>query len=837
MTRWHRATCQSPEVIVDSEDNRPQCRECGSSCPSEDELLAAQATVSSPSTLPPDKPRGQMDLYWPSEALYESTLDPGGPNRRREHTRKENLDASSTFSLNAHIYPNSLDAKQIRLVCLTSTPDADHPLHVTLEVYDHDNRPEYEAVSYMWGGEDGNSVPCHPIYIGPYWDVLLQTANCYSMLEFVRPWRGIRMLWIDALCINQSDLEEREKQVGKMLQIYEECTRVVVYLGPDVALKTSRFPSYKPLDQIDLTFEQRIVDSPADSATTTLSMKELLERAYFSRVWMIQELSVSARAVIRIGNTDYCADASIMERISSLDNRPFAWEKTAAPWVQYLGQRSSSMPSSPATAMLQVANLTARCHASDPRDKLFAILPLLQLSRDRKQQSLDTICQTLSPDYTLSFQHFSVGLFGYILIDLQFIALLEKAGSARQAPKSHKSGCLPSWVPECRSYDQWKGIFGGKAVPDDWFKSLPERESVDVSLCSDPLTMLYDSGYRAGTHRKWVGHYVGLNRTKHNSLENAYIVPNTGALVLSVIHLFAFESVPRVTQRNGRLYEYEIAPSHELLKWRFLSLALLAQERIDIQPYRDHVFCVITPSVKTGGPWQDGIVYLILREALVEEGMPTFTLVSASVTFSACDRRKGGDTLFSPHYRRLPRITASKTHDLSNLCLPLIRVSVADTLERIMQNFLVLGAQLHHIRHLLRLPLSEKDWPDVSRLSRALWQDEEDEKNGAQPRNLLKEALFASDISPSSVLSRHNNRTLSSRRIKLVLQEARDRMQDHDHSLLLESVRHAYSPPLMMESLFDMLKQGPTEEQRYVGTVKYVGGVKMDGSARKVRII
>ncbi|KAF2030840.1 hypothetical protein EK21DRAFT_43561, partial [Setomelanomma holmii] len=135
---------------------------------------------------------------------------------------------------NAHIYGVTLRSKDFRLVCLTAVPRKDHPVHLTLETYTYNERPEYETVSYMWGGENGDSTPCRPIFIGKYWAVLLQSQNCWSMLRFVRPWRGMRMIWIDALCINQSNLEERAVQVARMRQIYVDGDRVVVYLGEDI---------------------------------------------------------------------------------------------------------------------------------------------------------------------------------------------------------------------------------------------------------------------------------------------------------------------------------------------------------------------------------------------------------------------------------------------------------------------------------------------------------------------------------------------------------------------------------------------------------------------------
>jgi hypothetical protein len=77
-------------------------------------------------------------------------------------------------SLNAHIYPDPLDERYGPLVCLTHhLAEDDKPVHITLEVDDQDERPEYKTVSYMWSEEDGDSIPCQSVYIRPYWDALI----------------------------------------------------------------------------------------------------------------------------------------------------------------------------------------------------------------------------------------------------------------------------------------------------------------------------------------------------------------------------------------------------------------------------------------------------------------------------------------------------------------------------------------------------------------------------------------------------------------------------------------------------------------------------------------
>jgi hypothetical protein len=97
-----------------------------------------------------------------------------------------------------------------------------------------------------------------------------------------------------------------------------------------------------------------------------MRLLDLLKRAYFSRVWVIQELLVSQRAVIRVGNIDFHADADTMSRISNWLSGRFNWGATRAPWVQYLAQKA--LNPSRNTDIFSLAALTLACMASDPRD-------------------------------------------------------------------------------------------------------------------------------------------------------------------------------------------------------------------------------------------------------------------------------------------------------------------------------------------------------------------------------------------------------------------------------------------------------------------------------------
>lgn len=97
-----------------------------------------------------------------------------------------------------------------------------------------DSKQQYEALSYAWG----DPVISHVVMICDYmvndeWRPFPITQNLYEALCRLRDPHMPRKLWIDALCINQDDLQEKGHQVAHMGRIYREATCVVVWLGEE----------------------------------------------------------------------------------------------------------------------------------------------------------------------------------------------------------------------------------------------------------------------------------------------------------------------------------------------------------------------------------------------------------------------------------------------------------------------------------------------------------------------------------------------------------------------------------------------------------------------------
>lgn len=135
--------------------------------------------------------------------------------------------------------------------------------HVTFE-----QRPVYEALSYAWGKATG----LRTIRIGR--EQVKIKENLWVALDELRK---VRVLWIDALSINQNDSEERNRQVRLMAFIYSRAQKVHVWLGPS--------------------------DAPRSGlrCANSLCLKELewlCDREYWERLWIIQEIGLAKKLSI-----------------------------------------------------------------------------------------------------------------------------------------------------------------------------------------------------------------------------------------------------------------------------------------------------------------------------------------------------------------------------------------------------------------------------------------------------------------------------------------------------------------------------------------------------------
>ena len=131
----------------------------------------------------------------------------------------------------------------------------------------------YEALSYTWGGSD------KPRSISINKQNLAVTENLHAALLRLQDRSLERILWIDAICINQENLKEQSQQVQLMAKIYSKATRVLVWLGETAD------NSDTALERMRIAAENESPDSLNDK-TIRQAILALLQRPWFRRIWV-----------------------------------------------------------------------------------------------------------------------------------------------------------------------------------------------------------------------------------------------------------------------------------------------------------------------------------------------------------------------------------------------------------------------------------------------------------------------------------------------------------------------------------------------------------------------
>jgi hypothetical protein len=172
----------------------------------------------------------------------------------------------------------------IRLLRLMPSTVKSADIHCELFEYSLQNPCEethlYEALSYVWGNPE-KKLPIH--IHNQSFDV---TVNLHAALLRLRNHSMERILWVDAICIDQENQEEKEHQIQSMAKIYGQAHCVVVWLGEvadnsDLALEAIRIAGgKKPTNLLD---NERI----------KLAVLALLQRPWFRRIWVWEQTLIT----------------------------------------------------------------------------------------------------------------------------------------------------------------------------------------------------------------------------------------------------------------------------------------------------------------------------------------------------------------------------------------------------------------------------------------------------------------------------------------------------------------------------------------------------------------
>ena len=220
------------------------------------------------------------------------------------------------MAANSYRYLESLGTGQIRLLNLKAGQNQDD-IEIELEVSILPHALQYEALSYEWGTT--RKTQFARILSG----TINITHGLYLILKQLRDRSQPRRLWIDAISINQEDSLEMSLQIPQMATIFGRATRVLIWLGPQGNLPHDAFQmlsilaelwtqrktkmvqegELRPLSWTKVGMLEMLFLQPWDK-DLWVAIYELVNRSYFSRTWIVQEIVVTRNPKVLCGSSE-----------------------------------------------------------------------------------------------------------------------------------------------------------------------------------------------------------------------------------------------------------------------------------------------------------------------------------------------------------------------------------------------------------------------------------------------------------------------------------------------------------------------------------------------------
>ncbi|KAI1388990.1 heterokaryon incompatibility protein-domain-containing protein [Hypoxylon trugodes] len=261
-------------------------------------------------------------------------------------------------SLPPYKYPPLPDNAHTRILELQPSLDSTSPLHVNLRLINLDIDPFFDALSYTWG----TPVFSEEIIVENNSSLGITTNLRDALVRFRLPTK-LRRLWVDAICINQNDINEKARQIPRMAEIYRGASSVLVWLGSDsdgeahmrkIALLTQRMPGPENIEELKRAFNG------------------LLQLPWFGRRWIIQEVSLNPNILLFCG-------ASMIPWLRLLLIPQRIWGSDTAP--KHLVQSFRSLWESHVLAgrplrILEILAEFSEAGCADDRDRIYAIAGL-----------------------------------------------------------------------------------------------------------------------------------------------------------------------------------------------------------------------------------------------------------------------------------------------------------------------------------------------------------------------------------------------------------------------------------------------------------------------------
>ncbi|RFN45505.1 hypothetical protein FIE12Z_10268 [Fusarium flagelliforme] len=401
----------------------------------------------------------------------------------------------------AQIYSEQLDNKSFRLatVSLGTRPDTGKEVpSVTLATHPLGPEIKYNALSYTWGPprnvEDPENSSVTILFNGQLCEVQPNLHDALLELQATCPETPI---WIDALCINQSNQVERSAQVSVMNEIYGSAAHVVVWLGKATPELVAGVNAAERIGTESVPHTIRMLNTQTwDFGNTLSNMQEkygikpideedaiglatIFSCNYFVRIWIIQEVSLTDDVVILCnGNftpfdcvcytAGFLHYSGLYQQVYALvpppkrgayirdDSYMFAAERIGlirdwckrekSEWAEVIktldfeAGLKDTQPKSSEMLLLRFLVTAISFKSTDPRDIIYGLVGIMKQTAARDGLAFSS---DFEPDYSTGANDLFTVVAKRIIEMTDSLAYLGlvKDPSVRAAPG------LPSWVP------------------------------------------------------------------------------------------------------------------------------------------------------------------------------------------------------------------------------------------------------------------------------------------------------------------------------------------------------------------------------------------------------
>ena len=205
------------------------------------------------------------------------------------------------LDMSSSIYSPLQFPDEIRLLILQpARPGVDSPTTWHMKHSRLSENPRYEALSYVW-----DQVP-----YGEERSITSEGGLATNLSRALQHLRKVdepdgRVLWIDALCVNQKDTNERNHQVTQMGEIYSHAESVIVWLGVGNSATRSAIAMLSTQASEDWIIDGHYkppVTTPWIRVPALLAFRALCRQKYWTRLWIIQEVLLAASIEVQWGD-------------------------------------------------------------------------------------------------------------------------------------------------------------------------------------------------------------------------------------------------------------------------------------------------------------------------------------------------------------------------------------------------------------------------------------------------------------------------------------------------------------------------------------------------------